>query len=172
MGGLAAAGVLLLTTRAKAATGGFFQSGRDADLDALASMLISETSFAHGKDEMAQILNVAINRSRAWGVPIPKVVAGPSPAPGRNAWNGSATYKALFARAPNHARWFQARAFAQEVLDGAYPNIGAMAFIHPGGMPTPPCSGSNRVEAATIAGQRCIPPWSVGGRVVGKGMFA
>jgi hypothetical protein len=174
LGGGAVALVLLVGSKAQAALMPGF-STREADLDALATMLITETSFAHTKAEMAQIVNVAINRSRKWGVPISKVVAGPSPAAGRNAWNGSANYKALFARAPSNPRWPEARAFVAEVLDGGYPNIGAKAFIHPGGMPTPPCvstAKAPRVQSSTLAGERCIPPWAVGGRVVGKGMFA
>jgi hypothetical protein len=180
LGSAVVVGVLLLATTAKAATApNFFRSSEEDDLDALASMLIAETSFAHGKPEMAQIVFIAVNRARRWGVSIPSVVAGPQPSGCRvtcNGWNNATNYKNRFAAAPRNSRWLEAREFAREVLAGSYANLGHMKFIHPGGMPTPPCSptasGAQRVQASTIAGERCIPTWAVGGRVVGKGMFA
>lgn len=169
IGGAAVLGVLLFSSRARALL--IPGSSDKRDLDALASMLITETSFLHGKEEMAQIVFVAVNRAKRWDVPIYKVVAGPRPEPGTNPWNDSATYKALFARAPNNPRWPAAREFVQDVLAGSYRNLGASSFIHPGGMPVPPCA-SNRVATSTMAGTRCIPTWAVGGKTVGRGLFA
>jgi hypothetical protein len=175
LGSAAVVGVLLLATTAKAAAlPSIFRRSEEDDLDALASMLITETRFAHSKAEMAQILNVAINRSRRWGFPIPKIVAGPPPGGGHSGWNNYSGYIDYFRyNARQHAKWPEARAFAAEVLGGAYPNVGAMSFIHPGGMPTPPCA-ANRVATSTVAGARCIPTWIAHKpfTVIGKGMFA
>jgi len=152
-------GVLLL---------GLFVASRSSstgDVDALTRMLIAETSFAHGEQEMAQIVYVALNRSRRRGLPVTTVV---SPAAGT--WNAGDLYRILYNNAPKHARWKAARAFVERVLGGAYDNAGYTSFIHPQSIATPPCYGE-RVEADTISGRRCIPRWSVGGTVVGRGMF-
>lgn len=140
---------------------------KDSDVDALARMLISETSFdtsKHSAIEMAQIVYVALNRARKTGASLSQVVQ-----PGGR-WNGGDLYTALFGRASSNPRWAEARAFVGEVLGGAYPNMGFSGFIHPGSMPRPPCA-PNRVEADTLAGRRCIPQWSIGGTVVGRGQF-
>jgi len=162
-GTLAALGLAYLATRST-------KSQRDRDLDALASMLISETGFAHSKQEMAQIVFVALNRAAMHKVS-PEAIVTPPGKP--EEWNRGALYRALFTRAPRHVHWQHAREFAAEVVSGTsgYQNAHALAFVHPGGMPIPPCS-SNRVATDTIAGERCLPQWAVNGRVIGKGMFA
>jgi hypothetical protein len=57
------------------------------------------------------------------------------------------------------------------VLAGAYSNLGMTKFVHPGGMPTPPCS-SGRVSMSTSEGRRCVPEWIRGGKRVGGALFA
>jgi hypothetical protein len=164
-----AAALLLLASRSKAAlapSGTYWSS--EKDLDALASMLITETGFARDKNEMAQIVFVALNRSRNHGKPVRDIVAPSQRAP---VWNSGSVYKSRFEAAENDPRWSDARKFAQDVLAGAYRNLGATAFVHPSGMPVPPCS-SSRVATNTIAGTRCLPGWAVGGRVIGGAMFA
>lgn len=140
----------------------------DTDTDALTQMLIAETDFASITAEMAQIVFVALNRARKWGVS-PATVVTPPGRPG--VWNTGEVYSRRFYAAKSSPRWEQARAFVKLVQSGAYANDGAMAFVHPAGMPMPPC-GSNRVAANTIAGERCLPTWALGGQVVGKAMFA
>lgn len=163
-------GVLVLAGSAKTLSP---SSPTSRDFDALASMLVSETSFSAAKNEMAQIVFVAVNRADRWGVPIHLVVAGPRPKAGTNPWNDSSLYRSLYssARSKDPARWQAARAFAQQVVGGSYRNLGATSFIHPGGMPVPPCAG-NRIAASTVAGTRCIPTWITAGKTVGKAMFA
>lgn len=171
LGGAVVLGVLILAGGAQALSP---SSPTSRDFDALASMLIAETSFAHAPGEMAQIVFVAVNRADRWGVPIYQVVAGPRPKAGTNPWNDSALYKTLYAsaRSKDEARWQAARAFAKQVVEGdSYRNLGATGFVHPGSMPVPPCA-DNRVAASTVAGTRCIPTWIVNGKTVGKGMFA
>lgn len=169
-GGLAALGLLLLASRSKAALapsgGSFWQS--EQDLDALADMLVVETGGVRDKNEMAQIVFAALNRSRNYGKSVRDIVA---PWQRNPLWNSGADYKRLFEAARDSPRWSQARAFAEDVLAGTYRNLGATAFVHPGRMPTPPCS-SRRVATSTFAGTRCLPGWAVGGRVVGGAMFA
>lgn len=138
------------------------------DTDALTRMLITETDFASSTNEMAQIVYVALNRAQRWGVS-PSTVVTPPGRPG--VWNTGSVYSKRFYAAKDSSKWEKARAFVQLVQGGAYANAGAMSFVHPGGMPTPPCS-SNRVASSTIAGTRCLPEWAVGGKVIGKAMFA
>lgn len=172
-GGLLA--LLVLSSRSKAAlapSGGTFWSS-EQDLDALASMLIVETGFVRDKNEMAQIVFVALNRSRNHGKPVRDIVA---PWQRNPLWNSGADYKRLFEAARNNARWDAARDFAQAVLTGAYKNLGATAFVHPGRMPVPPCAACTPkrclVATSTSAGTKCIPDWAVNGRVIGGAMFA
>jgi len=169
-GGLAILGLLVLASRSKAtlAPPGNVVWASEADLDALANMLIAETSFARNKNEMAQIVFVALNRSRDYGKAVQDIV---SPAQRSPTWNSGADYKRLFESARTNPRWNAARGFSENVLAGAYQNLGATAFVHPAAMSTPPCS-SNRVATSTFAGTRCLPSWAVGGRVVGGAMFA
>jgi hypothetical protein len=170
-GGGAIAAVLLLTkTRAGSSIVNIAHSSDD-DLDALASMLITETGFNRDRGEMAQIVFVALNRAKKWKVYPSDVVAPASTAPVQ--WNGGAAYARMFAAAPSQAKWQAARDFVAKVQNGTsgYSNAGKTAFIHPGGMPTPPCS-DNRVSASTSSGTRCIPAWAVNGRVIGGAMFA
>ena len=170
LGSAVVLGVLVLAGGAQALSP---SSPTSRDFDALASMLVSETSFSAAPNEMAQIVFIAVNRANRWGVPVYQVVAGPRPKAGTNPWNDSALYKALYngARSKNEARWQAARAFVQEVLGGSYRNLGFTGFVHPGAMPVPPCA-SNRVATSTVAGTRCIPVWVANGKTVGKGLFA
>lgn len=137
------------------------------DTDALTRMLLAETDFASTSNEMAQIVYVALNRAKKWGTTPANVVTPPG-RPG--VWNTGSVYSQRFYAASGSSKWAAARAFVQQVQAGAYANVGATSFVHPGGMPTPPCSDT-RVSTSTIAGQRCLPQWAVGGQVVGKAMF-
>lgn len=167
LGGGALVGLLLIGTKAKAA---FIEPDQnELDLDALASMLIAETAFARDRNEMAQIVFVAVNRARKYKTTLQRVVTPP----GYPVWNGSSAYRTRFEDAPGNARWVAARTFAQQVVSGISPyrNAGATLFVHPTGMGTPPCSGSY-VATTTFAGTRCLPTWAVSGKVIGGAMFA
>lgn len=144
--------------------------GSSSDVDALARMILAETTLKGPEDELAQIVFIALNRSRDWGVPVTQVVNPTGYRPGE-AWSTGAIYKSRFERAHTWAKWNDARAFVRRVLGGEFTNRGFHRFVHPAGMPEPPCA-SNRVEANTIAGRRCIPQWISQGTVVGRGMFA
>lgn len=169
LGGAVVVGVMLLGAVAKAELipVAFSPEPEDADLDALTRMLIAETGFVRDKNEMAQIVFVAVNRARIYKKSL-RVVVTP---PGSPLWNGANAYRDGFNKADRNPRYAAARVFVQSVLDGAYKNAGGRAFVHPGGMPTPPCS-SNRFATSTIAGTRCLPEWAVTGRVIGGAMFA
>lgn len=145
-------------------------SGPSADLDALADMLITETGFVGPQPELAQIVYVALNRSRGARKSILNIVSPDARAP---LWNASDKYRRRYEAARDNPRWDTARAFAAKVISGTsgYPNRGYTKFVHPGGMPTPPCS-SNRVATATPYGTRCLPSWIVGGTKVGRALFA
>jgi Flp pilus assembly protein TadG len=139
-----------------------------SDADALAHMLIAETGFNRDKNEMTQIVFAAINRAKKYGV-TPAATVIP---PGTPTWNGGALYRDRFDDAPNNKRYADAKAFVQAVLSGKspYKNNGYTSFVHPGGMPVPPCSG-NRLETDTVSGKRCLPEWVLSGKVVGGAMF-
>lgn len=167
IGGGAAALLLLAGGKAQARFIG--QSPRERDLDALADMLITETGFNKSREEMAQIVFVAINRARKQGKPIWFVVqpgTGPRPV-----WNTGSAYRQRFEAARDNPRWVSARNFAAQVMAGAYSNLGKSSFVHPKPMPVPPCA-SNRVATSTSYGVRCLPQWIVGGRQVGTAWFA
>jgi len=151
-------GALLLTRRPK--------NDPDSVLDALTNMLLAETDFARDKQEMAQILFVALNRAKQHSSSVVDIVTPP----GKPTWNSGATYRERFNSAEQSSRWAAARVFVQQVLTGAYGNQGYTSFLHPSGMPTPPCSGA-LVSSQTAAGARCLPSWAIGGRVVGGAMF-
>lgn len=138
-----------------------------SDREALAHMLIAETSFSRDKNEMAQIVFVAINRAKKYGVSLAEVVIPP----GTPVWNNGAPYRSRFDGAMRNVRYDAALAFVDAVLAGKYKNGGYTAFVHPTGMPEPPCSAS-RVVANTFAGTRCLPSWALGGKVVGGAMFS
>ena len=138
----------------------------DSDLDALTKMLIAETGFERGEQEMAQNVFVALNRAKKYKT-TPAAIVSP---PGKPVWNTGSLYKQRFEAARKNPRWAAAQAFIVKVLAGAYSNLGATKFIHPGAMPVPPCA-DNRTASQTIAGTRCIPEWSVGSRVIGGAMF-
>jgi hypothetical protein len=166
----AAVAVLLVSRKASAAVigGSTASSPSNRDFDALANMIITETGFNHSKSEMAQIVWIAINRSKRQDKPIWFVVQpgrGPSPV-----WSTGVPYRIGFERAPQHPRWEEAREFVELVFNGAYPNLKKTAFVHPGGMPVPPCA-SNRVQTTTPYGERCLPPWDFD-TVIGKAWFA
>jgi hypothetical protein len=169
IGGGAAVLLLLFSKKAEAALPVDDRDEPGRDLDALADMLITETGFNRDKNEMAQIVWVAANRSRKYRKPIYNIV---DPGGRFPAWNAGPVYRQRFEAAQANSRWDAARAFAKSVLSGAYRNLGHSAFVHPGGMPTPPCS-SNRVATSTgYYGMRCLPQWAVGGQVVGGALFA
>jgi len=180
VGGGALAVLLLATQRASAATmPSPFTSEREKNLDALADMLITETSFKKSKPEMAAIVHVAMNRARRQKKPIWFVVqpgSGPRPV-----WNTNSVYRQRFENARNNSRWRDARAFAATVLAGSYTNYGQGTFIHPGAsrfnMPCNPAikavrDGRWAPSYVTRYGTRCIPKWAHGGKVVGSGLFA
>lgn len=163
-------GALLLFSGGKASARATGAPGKEDDMDALADMLITETGFKHAKPEMAQIVWIAANRARKQNKPLWFVVqpgAGPRPV-----WNNGPLYRQRFENARNNSKWVEARAFAQSVIGGAYPNLGKTAFIHPQPMPTPPCA-TNRVLAQTEWGQRCVPPWVLADtQKIGSAWFA
>ena len=165
-GGIAATlALLLVTRRARAALP---SPGGLGDLDALTRMLIAETGFARDEDEMAQIVFVALNRADRYGKTVAEIVdpSGRSPT-----WNMGERYLERFEDAPRNPRWDAAQGFVSEVLGGGYRNLGATSFVHPGGMPEPPCSG-DRIATSTEYGERCLPPWIVEGTLVGGALFA
>lgn len=150
-------GILLLLARK---TG-----GPEDDLDVLTQMLLTETDFAHSKAEMAQIVFVALNRMKRKNVNARKVVLASD-------WCHTSACVARFNKMLAHPKFEDAKLFVQSVLAGQYSNQNFTAFVHPSGMPAPPCTRTELVPTATIAGQRCIPKWAVGGQVVGAAMFA
>lgn len=161
-GAVAVVGLLTWARRARAA---FAPPEGDA-LDALADMLIAETGFARGRDEMAQVVFVALNRATLYRKPVAEVVDPDGRAP---AWNPGALYRERFDAARQNPRWSDARAFAAAV--SRYRNLGATKFVHPGAMPAPPC-GAGRVEMSTDWGVRCLPEWIAGATQVGGALFA
>jgi hypothetical protein len=181
IGGGAIAVLLLATQRASAAVMPTPGRSRDRDLDALADLLITETSFRLPKDEMAQIVWIAVNRSKRQNRPIWAVVA-PGFAPLGScprtkttrclAWNPKGViYRKRFENARSNPNWVAARTFAASVLAGSYRNRGFTAFVHPRAMPKPPCA-SNRVATSTRYGTRCLPTWIARGTDVGTARFA
>ncbi len=168
VGGVIGAGLLLISSRKTSSTGTEI-SASSADIDNVARMLIAETSFARDKNEMAQIVWVAINRARGRGKTLSQVTVPP----GDPVWNGSSLYRERFNMAKANPKFAAAREFVGAVLDGVWPEVigGRRMFVHPSGMPTPPCA-SNRSPAATNAGTRCLPTWALNGKVVGGAIFA
>jgi hypothetical protein len=162
LGGAVALGVLWMFLGRGTSSGG--------DVEALSRMILAETGLKSSEPEMAQIVFIAINRARKWGVPVTQVVSPTGYAPGQ-AWTTGDIYKTIFNKAHTRSDWPAAQAFVRRVLAGEFPNKGFTAFVHPAGMPSPPCA-SNRVEADTIAGKRCVPKWVAQGTTVGKGLFA
>jgi hypothetical protein len=180
LGGGAVLAVLLLSNRKAAAAPMVpYPTTRDRDLDALADMLITETSFATPKAEMAQIVWIAYNRAKRKNNPIWFVVQpGDAPSP---VWNEGPIYRQRFENARKHSRWLQARDFAEDVLAGAYPNLGKTSFVHPGHANfSMPCNtnikavrdGKWSPSYVSGYGTRCIPTWAHGGTVVGSALFS
>lgn len=168
VGAGAFAGLLLLSSSKTVSTGGEIDAS-EADLDNLARMIIAETSFSRDKMEMAQIVWVAINRARGRGKTLSQVVIPP----GDPVWNTGSVYASRFNSAASSPRFLEARAFVSQVLAGEWPNLigGRRMFVHPSGMPTPPCA-ANRKESSTSSGQRCLPEWVLNGKQVGGALFA
>lgn len=148
----------------------------DADVDALARMLLTETGFNRDCDEMAQIIWVAINRAKNKGNTLYDVVTPP----GRPNWNGSTAYRNRFYKDWPVDQFNATRDFVVAVLTGqptvthkgpcepkVFSNlIGTRSFfLHPTGMPV--CEnvgdecGTNKVCTETFAGPRCLPYWNV-----------
>lgn len=168
-GGAGAAFLLWLLARQKSDA----PPGGGGDIEAMARMLLTETDLALGPDEMAQIVWVAVNRAKKWGVSLAEVVTPPgSP----RAWNTGAVYAQRFAAASSSSRWTQALAFVQDVIAGrVVPNRGYTLFVHPQRMPLPPCvstPSAPRVEMSTVYGTRCLPSWIAQGTQVGRALFA
>lgn len=173
-GGVGAAFLVWLLGRQSSGGSAVLPEGGD-DLSAVTQMLLTETSFALGQEEMAQIVWVAVNRSKNWGVSLADVVR-PYPPGTRRAWNTGPVYARLFAAAPRSSRWTQALAFVQDVIAGRVaPNLGYTVFVHPQNMAVPPCVSTPttpRIEMSTVYGARCLPPWIDQGVQVGRGLFA
>jgi len=158
--------VLLLASRTTRAPGELSEE----DLDALARMLITETSFALSAPEMAQIVWVAVNRSRKSGLSLRDTVYPPGRKP---VWNRGPVYASRYQNAGTSSRYPAARTFVQQVLAGAIvPNRGYTTFSHPRGLPTPPCNAPKVAGSTASWGVRCMPPSLVGGDTVGTAMFA
>lgn len=178
LGGGTLVALLLIGRKASAAL--MPTSSRERDLDALADMLITETRFAAAKAEMAQIVYIAINRARSQNRPIWQIVA-PGKSGANPTWNEGAPYEMMYENARNNARWPEARAFVESVLNGTsgFANMGAKNFVHPGSanfdMPCRdiPQVRDGRWSPANVPGYgtRCIPKWAQGGKIVGKGLF-
>lgn len=169
IGGALALTYLLINRSRAEAISIIHRSTRAQDIDALTRMLITETGFNRNRNEMAQIVFVAINRATRYNISLREAVS-----PARRAfpaWNTAAAYRKRFQAADESPRWDAARLFVQQVLAGAYSNSGATKFVHPGGMPRPPCSGT-RVAISTAEGRRCVPSWIASGRRVGGALFA
>lgn len=145
-------------------------SSYDEAVNALSRMLWAETRLNQDEEEMAQIVHVALNRARKWGLPVSYVVSPDNNTRGK-VWSTGEGYRNSFSAAPSQASWNRVRAFVKRVLDNEYRNSGFVRFVHPGRMPNPPCA-SNRIEADTFAGRKCIPPDNAPGVRVGNGLFA
>jgi hypothetical protein len=146
----------------------------DDDLDAITDMLIAETSFTRDKNEMAQIVFVAKNRSKRWGISMKDVVdpsGAVTKALKRASWNRGSPYRSRFEGARSNPRWGDARVFVRRALDGHYKNLGFMSFVHMKTLSsTTPCRAGT-VAVSTEFGMRCVPekialnPTKVGGAV-------
>jgi hypothetical protein len=138
------------------------------DVEAMAQMLIAETSLESVSDEMAQIVWIAVNRARRHGVSVAAVVTPP----GSPIWNSGDVYRARFNAANTSSKLAAAQEFVEETLAGKHgANRGFTAFVHPQGMPKPPCA-DNRVAMDTPYGVRCLPHWIANGVLIGRALFA
>lgn len=149
----------------------------DDDVEALARMIITETSLKASEAEMAQIVFIAINRARRKSVS-PRMVVEPPGKP--NAWNAGATYRALYEKADQKPAWEDAIRFVRRVLGGEFVNMGFSSFVHPSAPRFAfPCDDSISAVAdgrwapnhVPGFGTRCIPKWAHNGTVVGKALF-
>lgn len=168
LGAGAVGALLLLAIRQRATSSGDGESSPAADIDALARMILTETDLNLSREEMAQIVWVAVNRAKRNRVTLADTVLPP----GNPVWNTGSVYASRFQNAANHARWDEARVFVQDVLDGKVAaNRGFTSFVHPRGMPVPPCA-ANRVAMNTQDGVRCMPVWIAQGTQIGRAVFA
>jgi hypothetical protein len=87
LGGAVALGVLWMFLGRGTSSGG--------DVEALSRMILAETGLKSSEPEMAQIVFIAINRARKWGVPVTQVVSPTGYAPGQ-AWTTGDIYKTIF----------------------------------------------------------------------------
>lgn len=170
------AGLLILASSSSTKREALGFSVRERDVDALARMLTVEHPTAQPR-EKAQIVWVALNRARRHEVP-PELVVLPGKRSSRvgvqgPTWNNGAEYRRKYADAHNHPRYAESRAFVREVLAGKHENERFSAFIHPRGMPSPPCTDPKHVVTDTFAGPRCVPKWGADPRreQIGKGYF-
>lgn len=139
------------------------KTGPEDDIDALTQMLLTETDFQKGRDEMAQIVYVALNRMKRGPRSAREVVTASS-------WNNNSAYKERFDRMFSHPRWETAREFVADIYTGKGPsNQRFVEFRHPQGMPTPPCGAG--VAMQTNAGVRCMPERFSSGKYVGSAVF-
>jgi hypothetical protein len=143
----------------------------EADVLALAQMLLTETDLRLTPSEMQQIVQVALNRARSRGVR-PRDVVTPPGFP--KVWNTGPVYRQRFLAAAWRPELAQAKAFVRETVASA-PNHGYTGFAHPRGMPQPVggmCERSELTPMKTVAGVRCMPQWLVKGTDIGSTRFA
>lgn len=137
-------------------------------------MLVVEHSG--GSDaEKAQIVWVALNRAKAADAPVERAVAPGARKAIRGVqsgtWNGSPAYAEKYAKASSSPSYLGALQFVGRVVQGAFSDEGYNAFIHPVGMPKPPCA-EGRYELNTFQGPRCVPQWGLTPRArVGEAYF-
>ena len=127
-------------------SGALAQLPDEPRFDALANMLVAETSFSAAPNEMAQIVFIAVNRANRWGVPVYQsrcrsaTESGDQPLERQRALQARST-TALGARTkPVGSR---PEPSSKRFWDGSYRNLGFTGFVHPGGMPVPPCAKVN-----------------------------
>lgn len=156
----------------------------ERDVDAVARMLLIETSFRHDPDEMRGIIQVAINRAQDDGTPIRATVTPESPT---FSWSSTGKWGDKFHnKVPNYPQYEDAKAFVRDYLQGNHPNRVAHSInmlhhnlmpicggdcgegrakggIHsrnPGQCYT--CKNSSGRECVSVPGgtKRCLPAWS------------
>lgn len=111
----------------------------ERDVDALARMLLIETSFRHDTDEMRGILQVAINRANNAGRPFRDAVDPDSPI---FSWATGASWRNKYKnQAQTYPQYNPAKAFVRDYLQGNHPNrVGASVnMVHQDKMPL--CGG-------------------------------
>ena len=159
----------------------------DADVVAVARMLIAETGARGDGAELEGIAQVAHNRAARDGTS-PSIVVGPPGSSTRGVWNNSDQFAADFAGA--HRRglaWVRAQEISRRVADGIAPNrIGTrLHFVHAQNFRR--CAGTGECDSGresqrgrkpwqcvqTGAGKRCVPSWAAVDPVnVGRATFS